>query len=47
MPLPWFWVPLGALAILVIYQQFRIYQIHRQSKENEELFQIVTRTPPT
>src|ERR1700704_4369039 len=42
MPLPWFWVPLGALAILVIYQQFRIYQIHRQSKENEELFQIVT-----
>ena len=38
----WFWVPLGALAILVIYQQVRIYQIHRESKKKEELFQIVT-----
>ncbi|HEX4786719.1 MAG TPA: EAL domain-containing protein [Candidatus Sulfotelmatobacter sp.] len=36
------WIPLGALAVLVIYQQFRIYQIHRESKKNEELFQIVT-----
>lgn len=42
MPLQWFWIPLGALAVLVIYQQFRIYQIHRESKKNEELFQIVT-----
>ena len=42
MPLPWFWIPLGALILLVIYQQFRIYQIHRESKKNEELFQIVT-----
>ena len=42
MPLQWFWVPLGALAILVIYQQVRIYQIHRESKKKEELFQIVT-----
>jgi diguanylate cyclase (GGDEF)-like protein/PAS domain S-box-containing protein len=42
MLLQWFWIPLGALAILVIYQQFRIYQIHRESKKNEELFQIVT-----
>jgi diguanylate cyclase (GGDEF)-like protein/PAS domain S-box-containing protein len=41
-PLQWFWVPLGALAILVIYQQIRIYQIHRESKKKEELFQIVT-----
>src|SRR5882757_1807026 len=42
MPLPWFWVPLGRVIILVIYQQFRIYLIHRESKRNEELFQIVT-----
>src|SRR5580658_6907358 len=42
MPLQWFWVPLGALAILVIYQQIRIYQIHREAWKHEELFQIVT-----
>jgi diguanylate cyclase (GGDEF)-like protein/PAS domain S-box-containing protein len=42
MLLQWFWVPLGALAMLVIYQQIRIYQIHRESRTNEELFQIVT-----
>ncbi|HET7893708.1 MAG TPA: EAL domain-containing protein [Candidatus Sulfotelmatobacter sp.] len=42
MLLQWFWIPLGALATLVIYQQLRIYQIHRESKKNEELFQIVT-----
>jgi diguanylate cyclase (GGDEF)-like protein/PAS domain S-box-containing protein len=42
MLLQWFWVPLGALAILALYQQARIYQIHRESKKNEELFQIVT-----
>jgi diguanylate cyclase (GGDEF)-like protein/PAS domain S-box-containing protein len=40
--LPWYWVPLGALALLVICQQVRIYQIHRESKKKEELFQIVT-----
>ncbi len=40
--LPWYWVPLGALALLVICQQIRIYQIHRESKKKEELFQIVT-----
>src|SRR5271169_5933964 len=42
MLLQWFWIPLGALAILVLYQQFRIYQIHRDSRQHEELFQIVT-----
>ncbi len=42
MVLQWFWVPLGTLALLVIYQQVRIYQIHRESRKNEELFQIVT-----
>ena len=42
MPLQWFWIPLGALAVLVLYQQFRIYQIHRDSRTHEELFKIVT-----
>jgi diguanylate cyclase (GGDEF)-like protein/PAS domain S-box-containing protein len=42
MLLQWFWIPLGTLAIVVIYQQFRIYQIHRESQKNEELFKIVT-----
>src|SRR5271165_2893832 len=37
-----FWVPLGVLLTLVIYQQFRIYQIHRNARNQEELFQIVT-----
>ncbi len=42
MVLYWFWIPLGALAVLALYQQFRIFQIHRESRKNEELFQIVT-----
>ena len=42
MLLQWFWVPLGALAVLALYQQVRIYQIHRESKKKEELFRIVT-----
>ena len=42
MPLPWIWIPLGALALLALYQQVRIYQIHRESKTKEELFRIVT-----
>ena len=42
MLLQWFWVPLGALAMLAVYQQVRIYQIHRESKKKEELFRIVT-----
>src|SRR5580658_9113102 len=41
MPLQWFWGSLGVLGILVIYQQWRIYQIHRAAKNHEELFQIV------
>ena len=42
MLLQWFWIPLSALATVVVYQQFRIYQIHREAKKHEELFQIVT-----
>jgi diguanylate cyclase (GGDEF)-like protein/PAS domain S-box-containing protein len=42
MLLQWFWAPLGVLAVLLIYQQARIYRIHRTSQNREELFQIVT-----
>jgi PAS domain S-box-containing protein len=42
MLLQWNWIPLGALVVLVLYQQFRLYQTDRESKKNEELFQIVT-----
>ncbi|MGA9392735.1 MAG: PAS domain S-box protein, partial [Candidatus Sulfotelmatobacter sp.] len=36
------WIAIGVFAILAVYQQIRIYRIHRQSKHREELFQIVT-----
>jgi diguanylate cyclase (GGDEF)-like protein/PAS domain S-box-containing protein len=39
---PWNWIALGVLALLVVYQQFRAYRTHRESKQREELFQIVT-----
>jgi diguanylate cyclase (GGDEF)-like protein/PAS domain S-box-containing protein len=38
----WNWIAFGSLAILAVYQQIRVYLIHRQSKQREELFQIVT-----
>jgi diguanylate cyclase (GGDEF)-like protein/PAS domain S-box-containing protein len=38
----WNSIALGALALLVVYQQFRGYRAHRESKKREELFQIVT-----
>src|SRR3984885_9700481 len=38
----WYWIALGGMAILVVYEQFRIYRIGRESKKREELFQIVT-----
>jgi diguanylate cyclase (GGDEF)-like protein/PAS domain S-box-containing protein len=38
----WNWIALGGLAVLAIYQQFRVYRIGRESKNREELFQIVT-----
>ncbi|HEY6337819.1 MAG TPA: EAL domain-containing protein [Candidatus Sulfotelmatobacter sp.] len=37
----WIWLVLGVLVALVAYQQWRIYQIERDSKRREELFQIV------
>ena len=39
--LVWPWIPLAVLIALAAYQQFRIYYIHRESKNKEELFQIV------
>ena len=38
----WQWMVLGTLALVIICEEIRIYQIHRASKEREELFQIVT-----
>ena len=38
----WNWIALGTLAALAIYQYFRVYQVRRESKKREELFQIVT-----
>ncbi len=39
--LAWPWIPMSVLMLLVVYQQFRIYRIYRESKNKEELFQIV------
>ncbi|MGD0567508.1 MAG: bifunctional diguanylate cyclase/phosphodiesterase [Candidatus Sulfotelmatobacter sp.] len=38
----WNWFALGALAILAVYQQLRVYRVRQESKKREELFQIVT-----
>lgn len=38
----WHWIPPGALAVLALFQQFRLYRVHHESKKNEELFKIVT-----
>ena len=40
--LQWNGIALAALGILVMYQQFRMYLARRESKEREELFQIIT-----
>jgi diguanylate cyclase (GGDEF)-like protein/PAS domain S-box-containing protein len=42
MMLLWNWIALGALAILVVYQQVRMYLARRVSIQREELFKIVT-----
>src|SRR5208282_5779184 len=38
----WQWIVFGAFLILVVYQEVRVYRIRRESKQREELFQIVT-----
>src|SRR5258708_2795783 len=40
----WNWIASGALAILVVWQQVRVYWIQRQSKRREELFKIERET---
>ena len=42
MPHEWYWIPLGALSLLVVYQQFRLFKFLRDGRRREELFQIVT-----
>jgi diguanylate cyclase (GGDEF)-like protein/PAS domain S-box-containing protein len=37
----WNWIVLPALALIALYQQFRIYRTGRESMKREELFQIV------
>lgn len=37
-----YWIPLGALLVLVAYQQFRLYRVQRSNDSREELFKIVT-----
>src|SRR5580692_3479831 len=39
---PWNWIALGAMAIVVAYQQVHMLWIRSESKKREELFQIVT-----
>jgi diguanylate cyclase (GGDEF)-like protein/PAS domain S-box-containing protein len=38
----WNWIALAALVMVVICQQIRVFRIHRESKQREELFKIVT-----
>jgi len=38
----WFWIPLGALAVVVAFQQLWMVHMRRESAKNEELFKIVT-----
>ena len=38
----WNWITIGTLAALVIYQYFHVYRVRRESRNREELFQIVT-----
>ena len=42
MSFAWAWISLGVMVLLAVYQQMRIYQIHRDARKNDELFQIVT-----
>ena len=38
----WQWIAIGALILLVICEEIRVYRMGRESKKREELFQIVT-----
>ena len=41
MPL-WAWIALGALAILVIGEELRLYRANREFRKRDEIFQVVT-----
>ena len=41
MPL-WVWIALGALSLLVIGEELRIYKAYREFRKNDEIFQVVT-----
>ena len=41
MPL-WAWIALGALALLVIAEEVRLWRAHREFRRKDEIFQAVT-----
>jgi len=41
MPL-WVWIALGALTVLVIGEEVRIYKVYRECRKKDEIFQAVT-----
>lgn len=41
MPL-WVWIALGALVILVIVEELRIFHARREFRRRDEIFQVVT-----
>ena len=38
----WLWIALGTLAILVIVEELRLYNAHREFRKKDEIFQAVT-----
>ena len=38
----WVWIALGALTVLVIVEQWRIFKANRESRKKDEIFQAVT-----
>ena len=38
----WVWIALGALAILVIVEELRIFHAHREFRKKDEIFEVVT-----
>jgi hypothetical protein len=38
----WVWIALGALVVLVIVEQLRIFKADREFRKKDEIFQAVT-----
>src|SRR5690349_14426337 len=38
----WVWIALGALVVLVIVEQLRIFKANREFRKKDEIFQVVT-----